>query len=480
MSGLLQFDAGPAPASLSGGELRVREPATGLPLAVVPLAAEADVHVAVAAARLTQPGWAAAPPVGRATVLRRAAAALERHREEVANWLVREGGAIRGKAEHEVGAALDELWEAAALPTRPHGSLLAAEPGQESVGRRVPLGVVGVISPWNVPLLLAMRAVAPALALGNAVVLKPDVHTPVSGGHVIARLFEEAGLPDGVLHVLPGDAGPGQALVEHPDVSMIDFTGSTAVGRRIGAAAGGALKRVSLELGGNNALIVLDDADLEAAASAGASSSFFHQGQICMAAGRHLIHRSVAGRYLDLLAEKARKLRVGDPFREEVDLGPVIDERQLDRIDRIVRDSTSAGAEVVAGGSRRGPFYEPTVLSGVTPGMPAFTEEIFGPVAPVTVFADDEEAVELANHTEYGLSAAVQTGSTRRGRAIAERLRTGTVHINDQTINDAAHVPFGGRGASGNGSRHGSAHSWDTYTQWQWLTVRETPARCPF
>lgn len=236
MSGLLQFDAGPAPASLSGGELRVREPATGLPLAVVPLAAEADVHVAVAAARLTQPGWAAAPPVGRATVLRRAAAALERHREEVANWLVREGGAIRGKAEHEVGAALDELWEAAALPTRPHGSLLAAEPGQESVGRRVPLGVVGVISPWNVPLLLAMRAVAPALALGNAVVLKPDVHTPVSGGHVIARLFEEAGLPDGVLHVLPGDAGPGQALVEHPDVSMIDFTGSTAVGRRIGAA----------------------------------------------------------------------------------------------------------------------------------------------------------------------------------------------------------------------------------------------------
>ncbi|MFF4989223.1 benzaldehyde dehydrogenase [Streptosporangium saharense] len=479
MSGLISLDAGPDPA-LSGDRLQVREPATGLPLAVVTLASPADIAAAVDVAREAQPSWAATPPTGRAAVLRRAAAALERHRDEVADLLVREGGAIRGKAEHEVGAVLDELWAAAALPTRPQGHLLAAEPGRESHARRLPLGVVGVISPWNVPLLLATRAVAPALALGNAVVLKPDVRTPLSGGRVLARIFEEAGLPEGVLRVLPGDAVPGQTLVEHPDVAMIAFTGSTAVGRRIGAVAGGMLKRVSLELGGNSPLIVLDDADLEAAASAGAWGSFFHQGQICMASGRHLVHRTVADRYLELLVERAGKLRVGDPFREQVDLGPVIDGGQLDRIERIVGESVEAGAVLLAGGTRRGPFYEPTVLAGVTPDMPAFTEEIFGPVAPVTVVADDDEAVALANRTAYGLSAAIQTGSVRRGLAIADRLRTGMVHVNDQTVNDESHVPFGGRGASGNGTRHGSEHSWDEYTQWQWLTVRETPARYPF
>ncbi|WP_354639883.1 aldehyde dehydrogenase family protein [Kitasatospora camelliae] len=479
MSGRMQLDTGDHPV-LSGDELLVREPATGQPLATVTLATAADVDAAVAAAKAAQPGWADTPGTERAAVLRRAAAALERHREEAADWLVREGGAIRGKAEHEVGAVLDELYAAAGLPTRPNGVLLAAGPGRESHGRRIPLGVVGVISPWNVPMLLAARALAPALALGNAVVLKPDVHTPVSGGRVLARILAEAGLPEGVLQVLPGDAEPGRALVEHPDVPMIAFTGSTAVGRGIGAAAGGALKRVSLELGGNNALIVLDDADLEAAASAGAWGSFFHQGQICMAAGRHLVHRAVADRYLDLLTEHAAKLRVGDPFREQVDLGPVIDDRQLDRIEGIVRASVAAGARILTGGDRRGPFYRPTVLAGVTPDMPAFTEEIFGPVAPVTVVADEDEAVELANRTAYGLSAAVLTGSVARGRALADRLRTGMVHVNDQTINDEAHVPFGGRGASGNGTRHGSEHSWDSYTQWQWLTVRETPARYPF
>ncbi|MFI2612172.1 aldehyde dehydrogenase family protein [Kitasatospora sp. NPDC018619] len=479
MSGLIQLDAGPDPA-LSGGAHQVREPATGHPIAVVALAAARDVDNAVAAAAKAQPAWAATPATARAAVLRRAAAALERHRAEVAGLLVREGGAVRGKAEFEVGAVLDELWSAAALPTRPHGHLLAAEPGRESHGRRVPLGVVGVISPWNVPLVLAMRAVAPALALGNAVVVKPDVLTAVCGGGVIARLFEEAGLPEGLLHVLPGGADVGEALVRHPEVPMIAFTGSSAVGAEIGAVAGRMLKRVSLELGGNNALIVLDDADLDAAASAGAWGSFFHQGQICMAAGRHLVHEAVAERYLELLAERARRLRLGDPYREDVDLGPIIGERQLDRVERIVRTSVAAGALVLAGGARRGPYFEPTVLAGVTPDMPAFTEEVFGPVAPVTVFADDEQAVELANRTAYGLCAAVQTGSVRRGRAIADRLRAGMVHINDQTINDEAHVPHGGFGASGNGSRHGSEHSWDEYTQWQWLTVRETPARYPF
>jgi benzaldehyde dehydrogenase (NAD) len=467
-------------APSSGGTRPVTEPATGLELGTVDLAGAADIRAAVGAAEAAQPRWAARPPAERAAVLRAAARLLEEHRAEAVEWLVREGGGIRGKAEHEVGATLDELWEAAALPTRPHGHLLASEPGRESTGRRVPLGVVGVISPWNVPLLLAVRAVAPALALGNAVVLKPDVHTAVCGGHLIARLFAAAGLPDGVLRVLPGDAEPGRALVADPRVAMIAFTGSTAVGREVGAAAGRALKRVSLELGGNNAYIVLDDADLEAAASAGAWGSFLHQGQICMAAGRHLVHRAVAADYVTRLAAHAERLRTGDPFRADVQLGPIINAAQLARVDRIVRESVALGARLVTGGTPRGPYYPPTVLDGVTPEMPAFTEELFGPVAAVTTVDDDDHAAELADRTEYGLSAAVQTGDSRRGRALAARLRTGIVHVGDQTVNDEAHVPFGGRGASGNGTRYGSEHSWDEFTQWQWVTVRDTPARYPF
>ena len=463
-----------------GGTAEVREPATGEVLARVGLASAAEVRAAAARAAQAQPAWAATPPAERAAVLRRAARVLEEARAEVAEWLIREGGGTRGKAEYEVGAVIDEFWAAAALPERPHGQLLPSETGRASVARRVPLGVVGVISPWNVPLLLGMRAAAPALALGNAVVLKPDPHTPVSGGWLAARIFEEAGLPSGVLHMLPGGAEAGAALVADPEVAMIAFTGSTTVGRRVGETAGRLLKRASLELGGNNALIVLDDADLDVAASAGAWASFFHSGQICMTAGRHIVLESVAEAYVARLVERAAKLRVGDPWREEVDLGPLISVAQRERVQRIVAESVAAGARLRTGGTHEDLYYRPTVLTGVTREMPAFREEIFGPVAPVVVVADEEEAVAVANDTEYGLSAAVQTGSAERGLALAARLRTGLVHVNDQTINDEAHIPFGGRGASGNGSRHGSENNWDEFTQWQWLTVRSAGRPYPF
>jgi benzaldehyde dehydrogenase (NAD) len=281
--------------SSHGGVLDSTEPATGDVLAQVGLADASNIEVAAAAAKNAQPEWAAQPGPQRAALLRRAACVLEDDRAEFEQWLVREGGAIPGKAAFEVDLVLGELWEAAALPTQPWGHLLpTSEAGRQSIARRVPLGVVGVISPWNFPQILSVRAVAPALALGNAVVLKPDVQTAVSGGVLIARLFELAGLPEGLLHVLPGDAEPGTALTANPDVAMISFTGSTAVGRLVGEAAGRTLKRVSLELGGNNALIVLDDADLDVASSAGAWSAFLHQGQVCMTAGRHIVVESVA------------------------------------------------------------------------------------------------------------------------------------------------------------------------------------------
>ena len=464
-----------------GGVLDSTEPATGAVLAQVGLADADDVAAATARAAQAQAEWAAQTGPSRAAVIRKAATVLVDNRAEFERWLVREGGAVPGKAAFEVDLVLGELWEAAALPTQPWGHLLpSSEPGRESVARRVPLGVVGVISPWNFPLILSVRAVAPALALGNAVVLKPDVQTAVSGGTLVARLFEAAGLPDGLLHVLPGDAGPGAALAEDPNVAMIAFTGSTEVGREVGATAGRTLKRVSLELGGNNALIVLDDADLEIASSAGAWGAFLHQGQVCMTAGRHIVLESVADEYLDRLAKRAQGLPVGDPFTGQVALGPLINERQRDNVHRIVEETVGAGAEVRAGGSYDGLFYQPTVLAGVTTSMPAFREEIFGPVAPVVVVRDEDEAVAVANNTEYGLVAAVQTGSPDRGRDLARRLRTGIVHINDQTLNNDAYAPFGGTGASGNGSRFGSQSSWDEFTQWQWVTFREQAHAFPF
>jgi benzaldehyde dehydrogenase (NAD) len=464
-----------------GGTLQTTEPATGEVLAEVGLANKGDVAEAARAARASQPQWAAKTGPERAALIRRAARILEDNHEEFETWLVREGGAVAGKAAFEVQLVLGELWEAAALPTQPWGHQLpSSEPGRESIARRVPLGVVGVISPWNFPQILSVRAVAPALALGNAVILKPDVQTPVSGGILVARLFEEAGLPDGLLHVLPGDAEAGSALAEDPNVAMIAFTGSTAVGRLVGAAAGRTLKRVSLELGGNNALVVLDDADLDVASSAGAWSAFLHQGQICMTAGRHIVMAAVADEYIGKLAARAAGLPVGDPHREQVALGPLISERQLRNVDRIVTSTVEAGAEVRAGATFDKLFYSPTVLAGVTTQMPAFREEIFGPVAPVIVVRDEAEAIAVANDTEYGLVAAIQTGSAERGRAIADQLTTGIVHVNDQTLNNDAYAPFGGTGASGNGSRFGSQSSWDEFTQWQWLTVRDQAHGFPF
>jgi len=246
-------------------------------------------------------------------------------------------------------------------------------------------------------------------------------------------------------------------------------------GRRVGALAGGLLKKVSLELGGNNAFVILDDADLEAAASAGAFSSFQFQGQVCFAVGRHIVARSVADDYVELLAAKARRLRLGDPYRTDVDLGPIVNEKQLARVDGIVARSVAGGARLVEGGTHEGLFYRPTVLADVTTSVPAWTDEIFGPVAPVIGFDTDDEAVALANATDYGLAAGVYSSSISRGLSIANRIKAGMVHVNDQTINDEALIPFGGMGISGNGGRFGGEANLEAFTEWQWVTVRDEP-----
>ncbi len=344
----------------------------------------------------------------------------------------------------------------------------------------MPVGVVGVIAPFNFPQILSIRSVAPALALGNAVVLKPDPRTSVSGGVVLARVFEEAGLPDGLLHVLPGGADVGEALITDPLVRIISFTGSTAVGRRVGELAARHLKRAHLELGGNSALVILDDADVAAAASAGAWGSFLHQGQICMTTGRHLVADRVYDDYVAALAEKASHLPVGDPASGQVALGPIIDERQRDKVHALVTASTEQGARLAAGGTYEGLFYQPTVLADVTTGMPAYANEVFGPVAPVLRFSDFDEAARIAADTEYGLSLGILTKDVMRGLELARRIPTGIVHINDQTVDDEPNIPFGGIFDSGTGTRFGGTANLEAFTETRWVTIQGDIAPYPF
>jgi benzaldehyde dehydrogenase (NAD) len=465
----------------TGAPIEDREPATGRLIATVRGSTVEDVRRAAAAAAAAQPAWAATSYQERARVMRKAAEIYEAHREEFGTWTQRETGASHSKMHHESTFAYQEILNAATLPSQPYGSLMpSAVKGRLSMVRRVPAGVIGAITPWNSPSVLGMRVVAPALALGNAVVLKPDPQTPVVGGAMFAAVFAEAGLPDGLLQIVVGGADVGEAIVTDPDIGVVSFTGSTAVGRRVGQLGSGLLKKVSLELGGNNAFIVLDDADLDAAASAGAFASFQFQGQVCFAAGRHLVERRVADRYIGILTEKAKRLQLGDPYREEVQLGPIVNEKQLARVDDIVQRSIAGGARLAEGGTHEGLFYRPTVLTEITTDLPAWTDEIFGPVAPVITFDGDDEAVALANASSYGLVASIFTRSIPRGLAIADRIRTGMIHINDGTLNDEAIIPFGGMGESGNGSRYGGEASLDTFTEWQWVTVRDEPPTFPF
>src|SRR5689334_11693699 len=323
----------------AGGQAPVIEPATGAELGRTGIASPADVAAATAAAAAAQPGWAATPHTERAALLRRAGDIWKANAAEIEQWNIRESGKIPPAAQFETHVATEEVYEAATLPSRPYGELLPSESPHLSFAERVPVGVVGVIAPFNFPQILAIRSVAPALALGNAVVLKPDPRTAVCGGVVLARVFEEAGLPEGLLHVLPGGPDVGEALVADPLVRLISFTGSTAAGRRVGQLAAEHLKRCHLELGGNSALIVMDDADLDGAASAGAWGSFLHQGQICMTTGRHLVHEAVYDDYVTRLAGKASHLPVGDPATGQVALGPVIDVNQRDKIHSLVTDT---------------------------------------------------------------------------------------------------------------------------------------------
>ena len=465
----------------SGTSIPVRAPATGRLLTTVAGASPADVDRAVTSAVAAQREWGAQPYPARAAVLLKAAQLLQENPARLIDPLIDEAGSAQGKAGFEAMLVTTELQESAALASHPYGEMLRSMKPRLSLARRVPVGVIGVISPFNFPGILSMRSVAPALALGNAVVLKPDPRTAISGGLALAALLDEAGLPQGVLHVLPGGGDVGEAMVQHPGISTISFTGSTAAGRRVAASAAPLLKRVHLELGGNNAQLVLPDADVAKAASVAAWGSYLHQGQICMSTGRHLVHRSIADEYVRRLADKARALRVGDGRDGDNALGPIIDDGQLAHIDDIVQTSVSQGATLVAGGTYNGRFYQPTVLTEVAEDNRAWTEEIFSPVAPVLIYDDVDEAIEIINRSEYGLSVSILTGNAYRAYELADRITSGAIHINDATVDDEASIPFGGMKASGVGGRFGGPHAnLDTFTEIQWVTVQGDIADYPF
>lgn len=463
-----------------GGSAAVIEPATGAEIGRVGTADAGDIAHAAVSARAAQAEWAALPHPARAAVLRKAGDLFNQYGDEIRAWNVREVGAIPMMAGFASHVAAEQCYAAAGLPGANYGELIPSEEPRLSMARRVPAGVVGVISPFNVPLILSIRSVAPALALGNAVLLKPDPRTVVTGGVSIVRVFEDAGLPAGLLQLVPGGANVGQALVADPNVRVISFTGSTRAGRAIGKAAGEHLKRAHLELGGKNSLIVLDDADVDQAVNLATWGTFFHQGQICMSAGRHLVHEKIYDDFVEALAAKATSMKVGNPATEEVQLGPIIDSGQRDKIHALVTGTVEAGARAAAGGTYEELFYRPTVLADVTPSQPAFTEEIFGPVAPVMKFSSPDEAVALSSAGEYGLSLGIVTPDVMKGLALADRIPTGIAHINDQTVNDEANVPFGGVKDSGTGSRFGGRQAnVEAFTETRWVTVRSTPPTYP-
>ena len=464
-----------------GGVRVVVEPATGGELGRVGLADAADVGKAAARAAEAQRAWAAESYETRASVLRRAGDLWERYADEIHGWIVREAGSIPPFGPRQTHFASSACHEAAGLAALPYGELLRTAQPHLSFTRRVPVGVVGVISPFNAPLILSIRAVAPALALGNAVVLKPDPRTAVCGGVSLARIFEEAGLPAGLFSMLPGGPEVGEALVTDPGIQMVSFTGSTRAGRIVAGLAAQRSKRVHLELGGKSALIVLDDVDVEKAVSVGAFGSFLHQGQICMTTGRHLVQRKIAAKYVASLAEHANRLPVGNPATEQVALGPIIDAKQRDRIHGLVTSSVDAGARLAAGGKFEGLFYRPTVLADIPTHAPAYKEEIFGPVAPVVAFDTLDEAAALARDTEYGLSLGILTGDPMKGLALADRIPTGIIHINDQTVGDEVVNPFGGVKASGGGGRIGGPlANFEAFTEVQWITMRTELPGYPF
>ena len=459
-----------------GSTFEDRDPFTGDVVALVPSGTRAEAARAIDAANAAFPAWSQTVPAERQRIFLKAADVLEGRLEEVVSLLARETGASFGFGMFQMGFVPNLLRQTAALAYAPAGQIIPSDhPGTLAMGLRRPVGVVGAIAPWNAALILSARSIAAPLALGNTVVLKPSELSPVVGGLIWGEIFAEAGLPAGVLNIVthaPGEAAPiGDELVENPAVRRINFTGSTETGRRLAEACGRQLKRVVLELGGHNPLIVLADADLDYAVNASIFGAFLHQGQICMSSRRIFVERPIADEFTARLAEKAKTLKVGDPNEHDTIIGPLINDSALSMVKGRVDEAVAQGAKVLAGGEAVGPCYQATVLTDIPPESGFALHETFGPVVAVETVDSADEAVARANATSYGLSAGIFTGDTNRGFELAQQLDSGIAHVNDQSVGDEPQMPFGGVKDSGFG-RFGGQAVIDEFTELRWITVQ--------
>jgi acyl-CoA reductase-like NAD-dependent aldehyde dehydrogenase len=459
------------------------DPFTGDVVATAPAGSAEDAGKAIDAAAAAFEGWRATPPAERQRVFLKAADLLEERRDEVVSMLARETGATFGFGMFQSFFVPTLFRQSAALAYAPLGEIIPSDTGAFAMGIRRPVGVVGAFAPWNAALILSARSIAAPLALGNSVVLKPSEWSPWSGGLLWGEIFGEAGLPEGVLNIVthaPGEAAPiASALIEHPAVRRLNFTGSSAVGRLIAEAAGRRLKRVLLELGGSNPLIVLDDADVEYAVNATAFGSFLHQGQICMSTRRIVVERPIADDFVEQLVAKTKGLKTGDPKEQDTVIGPLINEDALATVKSRVEQALADGATLLAGGEAEGPCYQATLLTDVPPDSEFAQHETFGPVAAIEVVDDADQAVARANSTAYGLSAGIITGNRERGFALAQQIESGIVHVNDQTVADEPQMPFGGVKDSGFG-RFGGQAVVDEFTELRWVTMRAEGHPFPF
>lgn len=458
-----------------------RNPFNQETLSSVDIATVEDLNEAYEAAFTAQKEWEAVNPYKKRDILEKAVAYIDLHEDEIVNMIIDELGGTRLKAAFEIGLVKNIIREAATFPLRMEGKILpSVEDHKENRLYRIPAGVVGVISPFNFPFYLSMKSVAPALGAGNGVVLKPHEETPVTGGSLVAKIFEEAGIPKGLLNVVITEIEEiGDAFVEHPIPRIISFTGSTTIGSHIGQLAIKHFKKPILELGGNSAFIVMEDADIDYAVKAATFSRFTHQGQICMSANRVLIHRPLYDTFVKQYCDKVASLKVGDPRDPATIIGPVVNERQAQNLRSVIQTSIQQGAKVVLDGQIDDNLVHPTILADVSPSMMAAQEELFGPVVCLIPFETEEEAIAIANDTRFGLSGAIHTSNVERGVQMAKQIHTGMIHVNDITINDEPIVAFGGENQSGIGRLNGQ-WSLDEFTTMKWISVNYGQRTFPY
>lgn len=460
----------------------VTSPYNGEVLTKLKLASKKDIDEAYQTAKEAQKTWAKVPAYEKMDLMERVARLFEERKEELVNLLIDESGSSRIKAGIEVDCCVADTKEAIKYPLQMGFKTFDANiPGKENRVYRIPAGVIGIISPWNWPLYLSIRAVSPAIAAGNSVVLKAASLTPITGGLIIAKIFEDAGLPKGVISVVVADPQEiGDYMVEHPVPSVISFTGSTPVGKRIGKIAGENLKKPALELGGNNVFIVLDDADLNEAVPAAAFGRYFHQGQICIATNRIIVDRKIYPQFVEKFVEVAKRVKVGDPAEPDTIIGPMITKKPIEKLTKILDECEKEGAKVVLRGKVEGNLMWPSVVIDVTNDMTIAQTELFGPVATIIPVDGEAEAIKVANDSDFGLSGAVFSGSLDRGINVAQQIDTGMIHVNDQTVNVDPGAPFGGEKSSGLGRYCGVEWAIDEFTTVKWISVQKEYRQWPF